>query len=60
MMRNKGKPKKSATGLDLAALRKAAAEQEELDARNAAGAGSAVADASSFSTMLSSFDFGTK
>lgn len=57
---DQGKPKKSATGLDLAALRKAAAEQEELDARKAAGAGSAVADASSFSTMLSSFDFGTK
>jgi hypothetical protein len=52
--------KKSATGLDLAALRQAAARQEELEAKEGPGAVSpsvrnVVADASSFSNMLDSF-----
>jgi hypothetical protein len=65
MMRNKMPAKKSTTGLDMAALRKAAEQQEELEAQQGSGAVSVaprnlIADASSFSSMLNSFEFRTK
>ena len=65
MMRTKMPAKKSATGLDMNALRSAAAKQEQLESQKGHDAESGlernvVADASSFSNMLDSFDFGTK
>jgi hypothetical protein len=48
----------------MAALRKAAAEQEQLEAQQGSSTVAAprnlIADASSFSNMLNSFDFGSK